>query len=106
MALDDAQGDQKASYACRPGPGNSWSRCPTPWLHARSAETLLISGVLQTVLAGENISRVLAVANDPQRYDEAGEPRLTKQDLREVRENPERFGPGRRRTYEGQRPPE
>ena len=39
----------------------------------------------------QNISGVLAVANDPQRYDEAREHRLTRQNLQEVRENPERF---------------
>ena len=89
MALDDTQGGQEALYACEPGPGQS--RCPTPRLHARSAEVLLIGKVLQTVLTDETISRVLAVANDPGRYDEAREHRLTRQDLQEVRENPERF---------------
>ena len=95
MALDDAQGGQEARYACRPGPGNGWSRCPTPRLHARSAEVLLIGKVLQTVLTDETISRVLAVVNDPGRYDEAREHRLTRQDLQEVRENLERFVPRR-----------
>ena len=89
MALDDTQGGQEALYACEPGPGQS--RCPTPRLHARSAEVLLIGKVLQTVLTEENISRVLAVANDPQRHDEAREHRLTRQDLQKVREIPERF---------------
>ena len=91
MALDDAQGGQEARYACRPGPGNGWSRCPTPRLHARSAEVLLVGNVLQTVLTDENISRVLSVANDPGRYDEARKHGLTRQDLQDVRENPERF---------------
>ena len=91
MALDDTQGGQEALYACEPGPGQS--RCPTPRLHARSAEVLLIGKVLQTVLTDENISRVLSVANDPGRYDEALEHRLTRQDLQEVRENPGRFVP-------------
>ena len=91
MALDGTQGGQEARYACRLGPGNGWSRCPTPRLHARRAEVLLVGNVLQTVLTDETISRVLAVANDPGRYDEAREHRLTRQDLQEVRENPERF---------------
>ena len=79
MALDDTQGDQEARYACQPCPGQN--RCPTPRLHARSAEVLLIGKALQTVLTDENISRVLAVANDPERYAEAREHRLTRQDL-------------------------
>ena len=91
MALDGAQGGQEAGYACRPGLGNGWSRCEAPRLHARSAEVLIIGRVLQTVLTEENISRVLAVANDPQRYDEARKHGLTRQDLQEVRENPGRF---------------
>ena len=89
MPLDDNQGDQDASYACQPGPGQC--RCPTPRLHARSVEILLIGKIIQTVLTAENISRALAVANDPGRYGEAGYHRLTRQDLQEVRENPERF---------------
>ena len=84
MALGDAHGDQEAYYACQ-------SRCPTPRLHALRAEVLLVRTVLQTVLTEENISWLLAVANDPQRYDEAREHSLTRQDLQEVRENPERF---------------
>ena len=89
MLLDDTQDNQEARYACEPGPGQG--RCPTPRLRARNAEVLLIGKVLQTVLTEENISRVLAVANDPGRYDEAREHRLTRQDLQEVREIPERF---------------
>ena len=65
MLLDDDQGTQEARYVCRPGQANGWSQCPTPRLHARSAEVLLIGKVLQTVLTDENISRVLAVVNDP-----------------------------------------
>ena len=91
MALDDAQGGQEARYACRPGPGNRWDQCPTPRLHARSAEVLLISGMLQTVLTDENISRALDAANDPGRYDEARKHGLTRQGLQEIRENPGRF---------------
>ena len=87
MFLDGNQGGQEARYACQPGPGQS--RCPTPRLHARSAEVLLIGKVLQTVLTDETISRVLAVANDPGRYDEAREHRLTRQDVQEFMENSE-----------------
>ena len=86
MALDDAQDGQEALYACRPGPDQS--RCKAPRLHARSAEVLVIGKVLQTVLTDENISRVLAVANDPQRHDEAREHRLTRQDLQEGQGKP------------------
>ena len=100
MTLDDAQRGQEASYACQPGPGDRWNQCRTPRLHARSAEVLLIGKVLQTVLTDENISRVLAVANDPGRYDEAREHRLTRQDLQELRENPERFVLATGRTSE------
>ena len=89
MALDDTQGNQEASYTCRPGLGQSG--CPTPRLHARSAEVMLIGKILQTVLTDENISRVLAVANDPGRYDEARVHRLTRKDVQEFRANPERF---------------
>ena len=91
MALDDTHGDEEISYACRPGPGNGWNQCKAPRLHARRTEALLVRAVLRTVLTEENISRVLAVANDPGQYDEAREHRLTRQDLQEVRENPERF---------------
>ena len=65
MLLDDTQGDQEASYACQPSPGNSWNQCSTPRLHARSAEVLLVRTALRTVLTDENISRVLAVARRP-----------------------------------------
>ena len=51
----------------------------------------MIRSVLQAVLTEENISRALAVADDPGRYDEAREHSLTRQNLQEVRENPERF---------------
>ena len=82
MVLDDTQGDQEACYACQ-------SRCPTPRLHALRAEVLLVRTALQTVLTEENISRVLAVANDPQRYDTACERSLTRQDVQELGEDPE-----------------
>ena len=84
MLLDDTQGDQEACYACQ-------SRCPTPRLHALRAEVLLVRTALQTVLTEENISRVLAVANDPQRYDTARERSLTRKDVQELGENPERL---------------
>ena len=84
MLLDDTQGDQEACYACQ-------SRCPTPRLHALRAEVLLVRTALQTVLTEENICRVLAVANDPQRYDAARERSLTRQDVQELGENPERL---------------
>ena len=84
MLRDDTQGDQEACYACQ-------SRCPTPRLHALRAEVLLVRTALRTVLTEENISRVLAVANDPQRYDTACERSLTRQDVQELEENPERL---------------
>ena len=84
MVLDDTQGDQEACYACQ-------SRCPTPRLHALRAEVLLVRTALQTVLTEENISRVLAVANDPQRYDAARERSLTRKDVQDLGENPERL---------------
>ena len=82
MLRDDTRGEQEACYACQ-------SRCPTPRLHALRAEILLVRTALQTVLAEENISRVLAVANDPQRYDAASEHSLTRRDVQELGENPE-----------------
>ena len=84
MLRDDTQGDQEACYACQ-------SRCPTPRPHARRTEVLLVRTALQTVLTEENISRVLAVANDPQRYDAARERSLTRQDVKDLGENPERL---------------
>ena len=56
--------------------------------------------MLQTVLTGEKISRVLDVANDPHRYDEAREHRLTGQDVQELMENPERLVLAAGRTAE------
>ena len=84
MLLDDTREEQEACYACQ-------SRCPTPRLHALRAEILLVRTALRTVLTEENISRVLAVANDPQRYDAARERSLTRQDVQELEENPERL---------------
>ena len=81
MVLDDTQGDQEACYACQ-------SRCPTPRLHALRAEVLLVRTALRTVLTDENISRVLPLLNDPQRYGAAPEHSLTRRDVQELRENP------------------
>ena len=81
MLLDDTQGDQEACYACQ-------SQCPTPRLHALRAEVLLVRTALRTVLTYENISRVLPLLNDPQRYDAAPEHSLTRRDVQELRENP------------------
>ena len=89
MVLDDTQDDQEASYACQPGPGNLWAQCRTPRLHALRAEVLLVRTALRTVLTEENISRVLALANDPQRYDTAREHSLTRKDVQELWENQE-----------------
>ena len=52
---------------------------------------LLVRTVLRTVLTEENICRVLAVANDPQRYDTACERSLTRRDVQELGEDPERL---------------
>ena len=93
MLLDDTRGEQEAYYACQ-------SRCPTPRLHAVRAEVLLVRTALRTVLTEENISRVLAVANDPQRYDAAREHSLTNQDVQELGEDPERLVLAADRTRE------
>ena len=84
MLRDGTQGDQEACYACQ-------SRCPTPRLHAIRVEVPLVRTALRTVLTEENISRVLAVANDPQRYNAAPERSVTKQDVKNLGENPERL---------------
>ena len=61
-------------------------------LHALRAEVLLVRTALQTVLTEENISRVLAVANDTQTVRKrARERSLTRQDVQELGENPERL---------------
>ena len=90
MFLDDTQGNQEASYT---GSGRAPARAGVPrrGCTPTGQKVLLIGKVLQTVLTHENISRALAVENDPQRYDEAREHRLTRQDLQKVREIPERF---------------
>ena len=81
MVLDDTREEQEACYACQ-------SRCPTPRLHARRTEALLVRTALRTVLTDENISSVLPLLNDPQRYDAAPEHSLTRRDVQELRENP------------------
>ena len=91
MAIYDTGNGQESRYAWRPGPGNGWSRCKAPRLHAHAAEVLLIGKMLQTVLTHENMSSVLDAANNPQRYHEARKHGLTRQGLQEVRENPGRF---------------
>ena len=106
MLRDDTQHDQEAHYACQPGPGNRWAQCQTPRLHALRAEVLLVRTALQTVLTEENISRVLAVANDPQRYDTAPERSLTRRDVQGARGKPGTLRPGRRWRYKDQRLPE
>ena len=68
--------------------GNRWAQCQTPRLHALRAEVLLVRTALRTVLTDENISRVLPLLNDPQRYDAAPEHSLTRRDVQELRENP------------------
>ena len=91
MLRDCTQHDKEAHYVCQPGPGNRWAQCQTPRLHARRTEVLLVRTALQTVLTEENISRVLAAANDPQRYENARERSLTRQDVQELGEDPERL---------------
>ena len=91
MLRDDTQDDQEAHYVCQPGHSNRWAQCKTPRLHARRTEVLLVRTALRTVLTEENISRVLAVANEPQRYDAARERSLTRQDVQELGEDPERL---------------
>ena len=84
MLLDDTQGDQEACYACQ-------SQCPTPRLHARRTEALLVRTALRTVLTEENVSWLVAEANGPQRYDAARESSLTRRDVKDLGEDPERL---------------
>ena len=100
MFRDDTQDDQEAHYVCQPGHSNLWAQCQTPRLHARRTEVLLLRTALRTVLTEENISWLLAVANDPQRYDTARERSLTNQDVRELGENAERLVLAADRTRE------
>ena len=71
-----------------PGGARGLLRVPEPvshaTVHARRTEVLLVRTALRTVLTEENISRVLAEANDPQRYDAARERSLTRQDMQEL----------------------
>ena len=88
MVLDGTQGKREASYACQPEPGNRWTECQTPRLHALRAEVLLVRTALGTVLTDENICRALPLLNDSQRYDTAPEYSLTRKDVQELREHP------------------
>ena len=100
MVLDDTQHYPEANYACQPGPGNLWAQCRTPRLHARRTEVLLVGTALRTVLTEENISRVLAVANDTQPYENAREHSLTRKDVQELWENQESMVLAAGRTLE------
>ena len=88
MLRDGTQHDRETRYVCQPGPGNRWAQCQTPRLHALRAEVLLVRTALRTVLTDENISRMLPLLNDPQRYHAAPEHSLTRRDVQELRENP------------------
>ena len=91
MVLDDTGGEQEADYVCKPGPGNRWAQCRTPRLHARRTEVLLARTALRTVLTEENVSWLVTEANDPQRYDTARASSVTRQDVKDLGENPERL---------------
>ena len=56
--------------------------------------------MLQTVLTDENISRLLPLLNAPQRYDAPRERSLTRQDVQDLGENPERLVLAADRTRE------
>ena len=90
MLRDGTQDDQEASYACQPGPGNLWAQCQTPRLHARRTEALLAGTALRTVLTEENVSWLVTEANNPQRYDAPRASSVTRQDVKDLGENPER----------------
>ena len=89
MVLDDTQHDPEASYACQPGPGNLWAQCRTPRLHARRTEALLVGTALRTVLTEENVSWLVTEANDSQRYDAPRASSVTRQDVKDLGEDPE-----------------
>ena len=91
MVLDDTGGEQEAHYVCKPGHSNLWAQCKTPRLHARRTEALLAGTALRTVLTEENVSWLVTEANDPQRYDTPRERSLTRQDVKDLGENPERL---------------
>ena len=60
----------------------------------------LVRTALRTVLTEENVSWLVAEANDPQRYDAARERSLTRQDVQELGEDPERLVLAADRTRE------
>ena len=91
MVLDDTQDDQEAHYACQPGHSNLWAQCQTPRRHARRTEALLVRTALQTVLTEENVSWLVTEANNPQRYDAPRASSVTRQDVKDLGENPERL---------------
>ena len=91
MVLDDTGGEQEAHYVCKPGHSNLWAQCKTPRLHARRTEALLVGTALRTVLTEENISWLVTEANDPQRYDAPRASSVTRQDVKDLGENPERL---------------
>ena len=91
MVLDDTGGKQEAHYVCKPGSGNLWAQCKTPRLHARLTEALLAGTALRTVLTEENVSWLVTEANDPQRYDAPRASSVTRQDVKDLGENPERL---------------
>ena len=91
MVLDDTGGEQEAHYVCKQGSGNLWAQCKTPRLHARRTEALLAGTALRTVLTEENVSWLVTEANDPQRYDAPRASSVTRQDVKDLGENPERL---------------
>ena len=91
MVLDDTGGEQETHYVCKPGSGNLWAQCRTPRLHARRTEVLLVRTALRTVLTEENISWLVTEANNPQRYDAPRASSVTRQDVKDLGENPERL---------------
>ena len=91
MVLDDTGGEQEAHYVCKPGHSNLWAQCKTPRLHARRTEALLAGTALRTVLTEENVSWLVTEANDPQRYDAPRASSVTRQDVKDLGENPERL---------------
>ena len=100
MVLDDTGGEQEAHYVCKPGPGNLWAQCRTPRLHARRTEVLLVRTALRTVLTEENVSWLVTEANEPQRYDAPRASSVTRQDVKDLGENPERLVLAGNRTTE------
>ena len=106
MAIYDTGNGQESRYAWRSGPGNGWSRCKAPRLHARAAEVLLIGKMLQTVLTHENMSSVLDAANNPQAVRRSMGTRTDQTGPAGGQGNPGTLRPGRRRSSEDQRLPE